>query len=46
MSRAWCYAEWMWGRDNMLVLPGLNDLTEAVERELAVEFSGFVGRIL
>lgn len=46
LERAWCYAEWMWGHDALVVVVGVNDMDQATEMALDTQFSGFVGRVV
>lgn len=46
LDRGWCYAEYLWGHDSMLVVEGLNMPDPQLRRRLDLEFSGFLCRAM
>lgn len=44
LDRAWCYSEYLWGRDRLLLIEGVNNPGPEQARELDLEFTGFIAR--
>ena len=44
LQRAWCYAEYIWGRDHMVLVDGVNHPGPELQKQLDLEFTGFVAR--